>query len=61
MLYLWRYWTYVLGLSKNKSTGQIKVNVTESQEESKEETKVNNPPEDGESLMLKIFLVKIEK
>ena len=46
---------------RNKSTGQRNVNVTEAQEESKEETEVNNPPEDGEALMLKRVLVKIEK
>ena len=46
---------------RNKSTGQRNVNVTEAQEESKEETEVNNPPENGEALMLKRFLVKTEK
>ena len=46
---------------RNKSTGQRNVNVTEAQEESKEETKVNNTPEDGEALMLKRVLVKTEK
>ena len=37
------------------------MNVTEAKEGSKEETKVNNHPEDGEALMLKRFLVKTEK
>ena len=43
---------------RNKSTGKRNVNVTEAQEESKEETKVNNPPKDGVALMLKKVLVK---
>ena len=46
---------------RNKSTGQRNVNVTEDQEEPKEEIEVNNPPEDGEALMLKRFLVKTKK
>jgi len=46
---------------RNKYTHQRNVNVTEAQEESKEEIEVNNPPEDGEALMLKRVLVKTEK
>ena len=46
---------------RNKSIGHRNVNVTEAQEESKEETKVNNPLEDGKALMLKRVLVKTEK
>ena len=37
------------------------MNVAEAQEESKEETKMNNPPEERESLILKRVLVKTEK
>ena len=44
-----------------KSIGQRNVNVAEAQEELKEETEVNNPPEDGEALMLKRVLVNTEK
>ena len=46
---------------RNKSTGQRNVNVAEDQEELKEETEVNNPPEDGEALMLKRVLLNTEK
>ena len=46
---------------RNQSSNQRNVNVVEAQEESKEETEMNNPPEEGESLMLKKFLVKSEK
>ena len=46
---------------RNKSIGQRNVNVAEAQEEAKEETKVNNPPEDGEALLLKRVMVKTEK
>ena len=43
---------------RNKSTCQRNVNVAEAQEELKEETEENNPPDDGEALMLKRVLVK---
>ena len=43
---------------RNQSSNQRNVNVAEAQEESKEETYMNNPPEEGISLMLKRFLVK---
>ena len=46
---------------RNKSTRQRNVNVTEAQEESKEEKEVNKPPKDGEALMLKRVLVNTEK
>ena len=46
---------------RNKSTGQRDVNVAEAQEEAKEETEVDNPPKDGEALMLKRVLVNTEK
>ena len=46
---------------RNKSTGQRNANVVEAQEEEKEEIEVDNPPEDGESLMLKRVLEKTEK
>ena len=46
---------------RNQSSNQINVNVAEAQEESKEETKMNNPPEEGESLRLKRVLVNTEK
>ena len=46
---------------RNQSSNQRNVNVVEAQEESKEEINMNNPWEEGESLMLKIFLVKSEK
>ena len=37
------------------------MNVAEDREETKEETEVNNPLEDGEALMLKRVLVNTEK
>ena len=46
---------------RNQSSSQRNVNVAEAQVESKEETKMNNPPKEGESLMLKRVLVKSEK
>ena len=46
---------------RNQSSNQRNVNVVEAQEDSKEETEMNKPPEEGEYLMLKIFLVKSEK
>ena len=51
------YWNCL----RNQSSNQINVNVAEAQEESKEETKMNNHPEEGESLMLKKVLVKSKK
>ena len=47
--------------TRNKSIGQRNVNVVEAQEEAKEETEVDNPPKDGEALMLKRVLVNTEK
>ena len=37
------------------------MNVAEAQEESKGEEEMNNPPEEGESIMLKRVLIKSEK
>ena len=46
---------------KNKPTTQRNENIVEDCEESNEEVEMNNPPEEGESLMMKRVLVKIEK
>ena len=45
---------------RNKPAAQRNENIVEAHEESNEEAKVNNPPEEGESLMLKRVLVKTE-
>ena len=46
---------------KNKPTTQRNENIVEASEESNEETEVNNPPEGGESLMLKRVFVTTQK
>ena len=46
---------------RNRPSTKRKENIDEEGKESNEETKVNNPPEEGESLILKIFLVKAKK
>ena len=46
---------------QNKPTAHRNANITKASEESNEETKVNNPPEEGEYLMMKRVLVKTEK
>ena len=43
---------------KNKPIDQRNENIVEACEESNEEEKMNNPPEEGESLMTKRVLVK---
>ena len=43
---------------RKQSSNQRNVNVVEAQEESKGETKMNNPQKEGETLMLKRVLVK---
>ena len=42
---------------RNKPAAQRNENIVEAHEESGEEVEVNNPPEEGESLMLKRVLV----
>ena len=44
-----------------KPSAQRNGNISKDSEESSEEAEVNNPPEEGESLMLNRILVKIEK
>ena len=46
---------------KNKPIAHRNENIAEACEESNEEAKMNNPPEEGESLMMKRVLVKTEK
>ena len=46
---------------KNKPTAHRNANITKVHEESKEEAKMNNPLEEGESLIMKRVLVKTEK
>ena len=45
---------------RNKPTTHRNANIAEASEESSEESEVNNPPQEGEYLMLKRFLVKTE-
>ena len=46
---------------KNKPTAHRNADIAEAHEESNEEVEMNNPPEEGESLMMKRVLVKTEK
>ena len=46
---------------KNKPTAQRNENIAEAHEESNEEAEKDNPPKEGQSLMLKRVLVKTEK
>ena len=46
---------------KNKPTTQRNENIVEDCEESNEEVEMNNPPEEGESLMTKRVLVNTQK
>ena len=46
---------------ENKTTSHRNANIVEAHEEFDEEAEMNNPTEEGESLMMKIFLVKTEK
>ena len=46
---------------KNKNTAQRNENIAEACEESKEDAEMNNPPKEGEYLMMKRVLVKTEK
>ena len=48
-------------LPRNKPATHRNANIVEAHEESIDEAKVNNPPEEGESLMLKRVLVKTKK
>ena len=46
---------------RNKPASQRNENIVDAHEDSTEEEEVNNPPEEGESLMRKRVLVKTEK
>ena len=46
---------------RNKLAAQRNANIDEAHEESNEETKVNNPPQEREYLMLNRVLVKTER
>ena len=46
---------------RNKIATQRNANIVEAHENSSEEEEVNNPPEEGESLMLKRVLVDREE
>ena len=46
---------------RNKPATKRNGNINKAHKESSEEAEVNNPPKEGESLMLKKVLVKIEK
>ena len=46
---------------KNKTTAQRNANISKPREDSNEEVEMNNPHEEGESLMMKRVLVKTKK
>ena len=60
MLYMWINWTCHSKCPQNKPIAQRNENIAKACEESNEEGEMNNPPEEGESIMMKRVLVKIE-
>ena len=46
---------------KDNPTAQRNANIVEACEDSNEEAEMSNPPEEGESIMMKRVLVKTEK